>query len=102
MRIVKRTALQRFGKAFPRARTALSKWSEVATMADWKNIQDVRRVFPHADAAKVASGNTVTVFNVCGNEYRLVVAIKYRWGMIYVRDFLTHAQYSKGDWKGRH
>lgn len=58
--------------------------------------------FPHADAATVRSGNTVTIFNIGGNDYRLIVSIKYKWGVVYVRDFLTHAEYSKDAWKMRH
>lgn len=62
----------------------------------------MRRDYPHADAATVASGNVVTIFNVAGNKYRLIVAIRYAYGFIYIRDFLTHAEYDKGRWKGRH
>ena len=80
----------------------LSAWLKVARAAEWQSIQEVRRHYPHADAVKVASGNTVTVFNVCGNRYPLIVSIKYRMQTIFVRDFLTHGEYSKGAWKGRH
>jgi mRNA interferase HigB len=44
----------------------------------------------------------VTVFNVAGNKYRLIVAIHYRIQTVFIRDFLTHAEYSKQAWKGRH
>lgn len=57
-------------------------------------------MYRHADAATVASGNAVTVFNVKGNKYRLIVSIKYQWAMVYVLRFLTHAQYSTNRWKG--
>lgn len=50
----------------------------------------------------VESGNIVTIFNIGGKDFRLVVSIKYRWRMVYVRDFLTHAEYSKESWKKRH
>ena len=35
-----------------------------------------------------------------GNRYRLIAAIHYQWGMVYVLRFLTHAQYDKDQWKG--
>ena len=60
---------------------------------------DLRTVFPHADVVKVASGNSVTVFNISGNHYRLITAIYYNRGMIYALDFLNHADYSKDRWK---
>ena len=45
----------------------------------------------------VASGNTVTVFNIGGNKYRLVVAVSYRRGSVFVRFVGTHAEYDRID-----
>jgi mRNA interferase HigB len=39
------------------------------------------------------------VFNIGGNKPRLIVAMKYRWQVIYVRHVLTHAEYDKEKWK---
>ena len=60
---------------------------------------DTRKTFPHADQVKVKSGKTVTIFNVCGNEFRLITAIHYDHQKVFVLDFLTHAEYSKNTWK---
>jgi len=73
---------------------ALDIWYRIAKKAEWKNLMDVRRVFPTADA--VAG---YTVFNIKGNAYRLVTEINYRTGRIFLRAVLTHAEYSKGAWK---
>jgi mRNA interferase HigB len=72
----------------PNAKRGLEHWLLIARDAEWTNIRAVRQAFPHADAAEEASGNTVTIFNIAGNRYRLVVSIKYRYGMVFVRDFL--------------
>jgi mRNA interferase HigB len=40
-----------------------------------------------------------TVFNIAGNKYRLIAAIKYRWAVVYIRAILTHVEYNKGKWK---
>jgi mRNA interferase HigB len=48
---------------------------------------------------EVKSGHVVTIFNIRGNRYRLIVAIKYEWSMVYVLRFLTHAEYDKDQWK---
>ncbi len=48
------------------------------------------------------SGNTVTIFKVKGNSYRLMVAIHYNAQRIYVRDFMTHEEYNSQAWKKRH
>ncbi len=67
----------------------------------WKNLVDTRKTFPHADQVKVKSERTVTVFNICGNDFRLITAIHYDRQKIFVLNFLTHAEYTKDTWKGR-
>lgn len=39
------------------------------------------------------------VFNIGGNKYRLIAVIKYKWQIVYIRQILTHAVYSKEKWK---
>jgi mRNA interferase HigB len=99
MRIISRKRLREFAQRYPDAAEALEKWHRVFREARWRNIQEVRRVYPHADSVTVASGNTVTVFNVCGNKYRLIVAIHYNRQRVYVLRLLRHADYSKDLWK---
>ena len=74
-------------------------WLKVARDADWKNLHQVRQAYRSADGVTVGSGHVVTVFNIGGNKYRLIVAINYRWAMVYVLRFLTHAEYNKDKWK---
>lgn len=102
MRIIKIPTLKQYWQKHRDARPALEHWLNVAWAAEWRSLDDARQSFPHADEVKVKSGNTVTVFNIAGNNYRLIVAIKYRWGVVYIRDFLTHAEYDKDRWKARH
>lgn len=47
----------------------------------------------------VGSGKSVIVFTVCGNTYRLIVAIHFDRQMAYTLRFFTHAEYSKDKWK---
>lgn len=60
---------------------------------------DVRRTFPSADLVKVASGRQVIVFNVCGNEFRLIVAVHFDRQKVFILRLLSHAEYSKENWK---
>jgi mRNA interferase HigB len=99
MRVIKPGRVKEFARSFPDAAAALFAWLRVTEAADWKNLQEVRATYPHADAVMVASGRTVTVFNIRGNSYRLIVAIKYQWAMVYVLRFVTHAEYDKDMWK---
>jgi mRNA interferase HigB len=72
----------------------LDAWFRIAKKALWSNLAEVRRTFPTADAV-----GRWTVFNIKGNEYRLIVEINYVFGRIYIRNVLTHAEYDRGDWK---
>jgi mRNA interferase HigB len=72
----------------------LDVWYRIAKKAVWKNLMEVRRQLPTADAVE-----EFTVFNIKGNAYRLITEINYRTGRIFVRQALTHAEYSKGAWK---
>lgn len=47
----------------------------------------------------VSSARTVTVFNIAGNDYRLISAIHYDTGIVYALQVLTHGEYSKDRWK---
>ncbi len=44
-------------------------------------------------------GSPLQVFNVCGNNYRLICAIHYDTGKVFLLRFLTHAEYDKDRWK---
>lgn len=96
MRIIAKKALKGFGEQHANCKGQLDAWYQVASAADWANLEAVRRTYPTADAV----GNK-TVFNIKGNDYRLITAIHYNTGVIYIREFLTHAAYDKGAWKTR-
>jgi mRNA interferase HigB len=69
-------------------------WYYITKRARWTNLAGVRKDFNHADAVDLYTG-----FNIAGNKYRLIAAIKYRWAVVYIREILTHVAYSKGKWK---
>jgi len=99
MRIISRKRLQEFASRHADAAQSLTHWYRFFRATNPASLQDVRRVFPHADAVVVESGNTVTVFNLCGNKYRLVVALHYNRRIVYILRLIRHAAYSKGLWK---
>jgi mRNA interferase HigB len=65
----------------------------------FRHFADLRRIFRSADQVRVASDKPVVVFNICGNNYRLICAIHYNTGKVFLLRFLTHAQYDKDQWK---
>lgn len=60
----------------------------------WKNFAEVLLSYPHADQV-----GRLTVFNIGGNKYRLVVAIHRNRGKVFIRDILTHSEYDSATWK---
>jgi mRNA interferase HigB len=72
----------------------LDAWFRIAKQAAWKSLADVRRTFATADAVGKS-----TIFNIKGNQYRLIAEINYVFGRIYIRQVLTHAEYDRGGWK---
>jgi mRNA interferase HigB len=101
MRVISRRRLREFWEVHPDAEPALKTWWKLALSADWANIRDVRVVYPHADAVRLASGAVVTVFNIAGNKFRLIVRIIYPYRRIYVKHVLTHADYDLGLWRSQ-
>ena len=101
MRVVTRAKLKWFWQQHSDAEGWLRQWYAVVKAAQWESLVDVRKAYSHADPVKVASGKTATVFNVCGNKYRMAVAIHYNTKRVYVLWLGTHAEYSKDAWKGR-
>lgn len=99
MHIISKTALKQFWETHPNAKASLTAWYKIASHSHWKHLDDVRQTFPHADPV-----GQLTVFNIGGNNYRLITKIVFptkesNSGRVYIRAVLTHADYSKGNWK---
>ena len=85
--------------AHPQAAGWLENFRKIALDAAWRDVNEMRRTYPHADMVRVKSGRIVIVLNVAGNKYRLVTAVHFRTQIIFTLRFLTHAEYSKEAWK---
>ena len=99
MRLIKKGFLIQAAKEFPKAAKYLQAWGVVVGAAKWKNIAEVRKTYASADAVQLRSGRSVVIFNVCGNNYRLIAALHYNRQIVYTLRFLTHAEYSEERWK---
>ncbi len=99
MRIVTEKFLVEVAKAHPKAAKYLQAWHRIATLSAWRSLADVRRDYPATDAITVSSGRRILIFNVCGNDYRFICAAHFNTQLIYTLRFLTHAEYSKDNWK---
>lgn len=90
MHIVTRLRLKRFWEKHPNSETSLRLWYKLASLAQWQSFAEVRAVFPSANQV----GN-LTVFNIAGNNYQLIVFIDYEYQKVFIRYVLTHAEYDK-------
>ena len=91
--------LKEFWDRHPDAEVPLRQWFKVATRARWRSLTDVRTTYAHADGVRTASGETLTVFNIGGNKYRLVARIRFDYELVNVRGVMTHSEYDDGKWK---
>jgi mRNA interferase HigB len=99
MRVIKPSTLTQWATEYPNAAPSLLHWLQVTLKAKWKNHTELRQHFPHADQVRVESKRPVIVINISGNNYRLICAIHFNRGYVYLLDFLTHADYSNYSWK---
>lgn len=72
---------------------ALLAWYAEASKANWKTPQNIKDQYASASFV----GRNRVVFNIKGNDFRLIVAVAYQIGVVYVKFIGTHAQYDKVD-----
>lgn len=91
MRVIAVSTLREFWDKHPQAEVPLRAWYTEASRATWKTPASIKAV--HRNASFVA--NNRVVFNVKGNDYRLVVAVHYNTGVMFIRFVGTHAEYDE-------
>jgi mRNA interferase HigB len=89
MRIVAKRTLREFWKRFPDAEEPLLAWYREVEKEDWEDPAKLKEKYGNASIIK----GSRAVFNIKGNDYRLVVKINYPYRMIYIRFVGTHADY---------
>lgn len=94
MRVISRKKLKQAASAHAEVTSSLDAWYRIAKKAEWKSLADVRITWSSADIF----GNC-TIFNIKGNKYRLIAWINYQTKKIFIPRVLTHAEYTKGEWK---
>lgn len=75
------------------ARSQYDVWLAIARRAQWRNPEDIKASHPRAS---ILRGGRV-VFNIKGNDYRLIAALQYQAGVLVIRFFGTHAEYDRVD-----
>ncbi len=93
MRIIKIKTLEEKWTKHPDTESALREWIRDVQDADWENSNEVQNRYP---SARTLKDNRV-VFNIKGNDYRLIVHIFYPAKVVYIKWFGTHAEYDHVD-----
>ncbi len=90
-RIIAKRTLHEFWGKHRDCEQYLKTWYQTASAAQWKSPNDVKKTYANAS---IIADNRV-VFNIKGNDYRLVVKINYERQWVFIRFIGTHKQYDK-------
>ena len=93
MRLLNKEPLHKFKQQHANAKKKIESWENEIKDALWKTPYEMKQKFPTADPV----GKKNTIFNICGNQYRLWVLIDYENQMVLVKKIGTHSEYEK--WK---
>jgi mRNA interferase HigB len=81
--------LRNFWALYPDAEQPLLAWFDEVSKANWTQPADIKAHYATASILK----NRRVVFNIKGNDYRLIVAVAYKLGIVYIKFVGTHKQY---------
>ncbi|MDE6444836.1 MAG: type II toxin-antitoxin system HigB family toxin [Muribaculaceae bacterium] len=91
MRIFTEKPLKEYAERHPEAKTAIQDWIKKVKESQWNSLADIKHTFNSVDYV----GNQRYVFNIKGNDYRLVVVVQFRPQFVYIRFIGTHAEYDR-------
>jgi mRNA interferase HigB len=94
MKLISNKALREFAQVHADAAQPLQDFRFLVEKGSYANFSQLKATFGSVD--KVGER---FVFNIGGNKYRLVAAISFQAGLVWVKAVLTHKEYDKGDWK---
>lgn len=95
MRVISKKTLRDFyaQPLHQSSKVALEAWYHDTAKANWSSPQDIKNVYRNVSFV----ANDRVIFNICGNKYRLVVAINYNFKLVFIKFIGTHKQYDKID-----
>ena len=91
MNVINRKTVIYYGEKYPRAKNQLLAWYNEILKQQFDTFNDLKTVYGNASIVN----DQRVVFNIKGNEYRLVVAINLRRKACYTIWFGTHKEYDK-------
>ena len=98
MRVIAYKRLKDYWNRYPEAEASLQHWCTVVENADWSTFSDVRNTFRSADQVGLGGGS-IYIFDIGGNNHRMIAGINYETKIVYVKMIMTHADYDRGHWR---
>jgi mRNA interferase HigB len=96
MRLIDKKRIMEACIVYPSAKSQLEQWYTTIKNGTYPNLTALRKTYPHADPVGKA-----TVFNIKGNDFRLITSIHYNTQTCFILEVLTHAEYNTNAWKTR-
>lgn len=93
MRIIAKRILRNFWSIYPDCEQQLKAWHKEVSLHKWKSPGQIKKNYPTVSFLE----NNRVIFNIKGNNYRLIVRISYDHSMVWIRFIGTHAAYDKID-----
>jgi mRNA interferase HigB len=93
LNVISKPGLLKLAKKHPETLPTLTGWYKMAKKAEWRGLHEVRRDYPSADQV-----GDILIFDVLGNNYRLMTRVKYNAQRIYVKALLNHREYDRKEW----
>lgn len=89
MVIITKGAIHLFVKKHPNALIPLNEWYDKTKKADWRKFPEIKLTFNSVDSI----GNDRYVFDIGGNNFRVIAMIHFDIRTLYIRAILTHREY---------
>ncbi len=94
MRVIANRKLVQFSEIHPQATSPLQSWRKLLERSKPANFAELRSLFPGVDRV-----DKYYVFNIKGNDYRMVCSIAFQVQECYIKSVMTHTDYDRGKWK---
>lgn len=91
MRVISFRKLREYFEKDPAARVSMQEWFKIVKKAEWENFNEMKRTFNSVDSV----GNQRYVFNIKGNNYRVIAKVLFQYQRVYIRWVGNHKDYNR-------
>ena len=94
MHVISRKKIREAVAKHPQWNASLANWYTISKQAEWRHFADVKQSWGSADVVGIC-----VVFDIGGNNCRLIAHVDYEYQLVFIRFILSHAEYDKNRWK---